>query len=122
MAKILIIDDENQIRLMLRQMFEREGYDILEAADGKQALKMNKSNPADLIITDIIMPEMEGIRTIMELKKEKPDAKIIAVSGGGKNSPEQYLHFAKKLGADRTFTKPFNRDELVAAVKEILVQ
>ena len=121
MAKILIVDDENQIRLMLRQMFEREGHVIMEAADGKEAIKMNKSNPADLIITDIIMPEMEGIRTIMELKKAKPDAKIIAVSGGGKNAPEQYLHFAKKLGADRTFTKPFNRDELVAAVKEILV-
>jgi DNA-binding response OmpR family regulator len=105
MANILVVDDEKQIRLMLRRMLEREGHKVTEAPDGKIALKSHRENPADLVITDIIMPEMEGIK---------------AISGGGKNDPEQYLQFAKKLGADRTFTKPFERDALLKAVNEFL--
>ncbi len=122
MAKILVVDDEKQIRLMLRQMLEREGYRVIEASDGKVALRVNREEPSDLVITDLIMPEMEGIKTIMELKKEFPEVKVIAMSGGGKTAPEQYLQFAKKLGADRTFTKPFERDALLKAVFEVLNQ
>jgi CheY-like chemotaxis protein len=120
MTSILVVDDEKQIRLMLRQMLEREGYRVMEAPDGKMALKLYREHPADLVITDIIMPEMEGIKTIMELKKTSPKVKIIALSGGGKNDPEQYLKFAKKLGADRTFMKPFDRQTLLKTVREVL--
>ena len=122
MAKVLVVDDEKQIRLMLHQMLKREGHHVSEAQNGKVALELNRKEPADLVITDVIMPEMEGIKTIMELKKEFPDVKVIAMSGGGKNKPEQYLNFAEKLGADRTLTKPFNREDLLNAISNVLGQ
>jgi DNA-binding NtrC family response regulator len=120
MARILIIDDESQIRSMLRLMLERVGYDVIEAADGMEGIKQYRDNPADLIITDLIMPNKDGIGTIIELKKEFPQVKIIAMSGGGVNRPEGYLDGAKKLGATRTLTKPIDRDEMLNAVRETL--
>ena len=120
MARILIIDDESQIRSMLRLMLERVGYEVIEAADGMEGIRQYRDNPADLIITDLIMPNKDGIGMIIELKKEFPAVKIIAMSGGGVNRPEGYLDGAKKLGATRTLTKPIDRDEMLAAVKEIL--
>ena len=120
MARILIIDDESQIRSMLRLMLERVGYEVLEAADGMEGIRQYRDNPADLIITDLIMPNKDGIGMIIELKKEFPSVKIIAMSGGGVNRPEGYLDGAKKLGATRTLTKPIDRDEMLNAVKETL--
>ena len=120
MARILIIDDESQIRSMLRLMLERVGYEVMEAADGMEGIRQYRDNPADLIITDLIMPNKDGIGMIIELKKEFPEIKIIAMSGGGVNRPEGYLDGAKKLGATRTLTKPIDRDEMLAAVKETL--
>ena len=99
MARILIIDDEPQIRSMLTLMLEREGYEIVEAADGVAGIKIYRQNPADLIITDLIMPNKDGIGMIIDLRKEFPDVKIIAMSGGGLNKPDGYLKGAKKLGA-----------------------
>jgi len=96
MARILIIDDEPQLLDMLGQTFEREGYDIVKASNGKEGIKLYRENPVDLIITDIIMPEKEGIETIFELRKDFPDLKIIAISGGGRIEPEEYLDIAKK--------------------------
>jgi DNA-binding NtrC family response regulator len=120
MARILIIDDESQIRSMLRLMLERVGYEVIEAADGMEGIRQYRDNPADLIITDLIMPNKDGIGMIIELKKEFPQVKIIAMSGGGVNRPEGYLDGAKKLGAGRTLTKPIDRDEMLNAVKETL--
>lgn len=120
MARILIIDDESQIRSMLRLMLERVGYEVIEAADGMDGIRQYRDNPADLIITDLIMPNKDGIGMIIELKKEFPEVKIIAMSGGGVNRPEGYLDGAKKLGATRTLTKPIDRDEMINAVKETL--
>ena len=120
MARILIIDDESQIRSMLRLMLERAGYEIAEAPDGIDGIRQYRENPADLIITDLIMPNKDGIGMIIELKKEFPEVKIIAMSGGGVNRPEGYLDGAKKLGATRTLTKPIDRDEMLKAVKETL--
>lgn len=120
MARILIIDDESQIRSMLRLMLERVGYEVIEAADGMDGIRQYRDNPADLIITDLIMPNKDGIGMIIELKKEFPNVKIIAMSGGGVNRPEGYLDGAKKLGATRTLTKPIDRDEMINAVKETL--
>ena len=120
MERILIIDDESQIRSMLRLMLERAGYEVIEAADGMEGIRQYRDNPADLIITDLIMPNKDGIGMIIELKKEFPRVKIIAMSGGGVNRPEGYLDGAKKLGATRTLTKPIDRDEMLAAVKETL--
>lgn len=120
MAHILIIDDDVQIREMLRQMMEREGYEVLDAANGKVAIRIQREKPADLIITDLIMPEKEGIETIRELKQDFQDIKIIAISGGGRIGPQEYLHLAEMLGAQRTFTKPIEREALLEAVRELL--
>jgi CheY-like chemotaxis protein len=120
MARILIIDDEPQIRSMLRLMLERVGYEVAEAPDGIEGIRRYREKPADLIITDLIMPNKDGIGMIIDLKKEFPKVKIIAMSGGGVNRPEGYLDGAKKLGATRTLTKPIDRDEMLKAVKETL--
>ena len=120
MARILIIDDEPQIRSMLKLMLERDGYEVIEAPDGVEGIKVYRQNPADLIITDLIMPNKDGIGMIIELKNEFPDVKIIAMSGGGLNKPDGYLKGAKKLGAACTLTKPIDREEMLKAVKDIL--
>ncbi len=120
MAHILIIDDEHQIRLMLRKLFESEGYKVTVASDGNEGIRRYHENPVDLIITDLIMPEKEGIETIWELKNKYPDVKIIAMSGGGKVKPEGYLHLAEQLGAIQTFSKPIRKEELLVAVKGLI--
>ena len=120
MERILIIDDEQQIRSMLRLMLERDGYEVVEAPDGIEGIKAYRQKPADLIITDLIMPNKDGIGMIIDLHKEYPDVKIIAMSGGGLNKPEGYLKGAKKLGAACTLTKPIDREKMLRAVKNIL--
>jgi DNA-binding NtrC family response regulator len=120
MKRILIIDDEQQIRSMLRLMLERDGYEVVEAPDGSEGIKAYRQKPADLVITDLIMPNKDGIGMIIELQKEFPDVKIIAMSGGGLNKPEGYLKGAKKLGAACTLTKPIDREKMLRAVKNII--
>lgn len=120
MARILVIDDEVQVRTMLRQMLERSGYEVMDAEDGEGAIQLHREQPADLIITDIIMPGKEGIATISELLRNFPELKIIAISGGGRIGPEEYLDIARRLGAMRTLTKPIERKELLEAVQELL--
>jgi len=120
MERILIIDDEQQIRSMLRLMLEREGYEVVEAPDGSAGMRAYRQKPVDLVITDLIMPNKDGIGMIIELKKEFPEVKIIAMSGGGLNKPEGYLKGAKKLGAACTLTKPIDREEMLRAVKNII--
>lgn len=117
---ILVVDDEEQMRLALRRMLEREGYSVREAENGNKAIRSHREKQADLIITDIIMPDKEGLGTIVEIKSEFPDTIIFAMSGGGKNSPEQYLRMANGLGVDRVFVKPFNREDILSAVAEVL--
>ena len=120
MTRVLIIDDEPQIREMLKLMLERDGYEVAEAPDGMEGLKIHRQTPADLIITDLIMPNKDGIGMIIDLKKEFPRVRIIAMSGGGLNKPDGYLKGARKLGAACTLTKPIDRAELLKAVKEVL--
>ncbi len=120
MERILIIDDEASIRFMIRLFLEREGYIVVEASDGAEGIQRFREEPADLVITDLIMPNKDGIGMILDLKKEFSTAKIIAMSGGGLNRPEGYLLGAKKLGAAYTLAKPVNRQELLRAVKDTL--
>jgi CheY-like chemotaxis protein len=120
MTHILIIDDEQPIRLMLRKLFESEGYTVTEASNGMEGIESYRENPANLIITDLLMPEKEGLETIIELKKKNPAIKIIAMSGGGRNKPDKYLHMAKQLGAMQTFEKPIRKGELLRAIKNLI--
>ena len=120
MKRILVIDDDDQVRQMLKQMLEREGYEVIDAADGKEGIRLYRNEPTDLIITDIIMPEKEGLETIRELKQDFPDIKIIAISGGGRLDPGNYLEIARKWGVGRTFAKPFDRTELLEAIQQLL--
>ena len=120
MALILIIEDDDQTRGVLKLMVEREGYDVLEADDGLEGIKLFRENAVDLIITDIIMFEKDGITTIMEVRKDSPNVKIIAISGGARVGPEVYLQLADRVGADRTLTKPIDRKELLNTIDELL--
>jgi CheY-like chemotaxis protein len=119
MAHILIIDDDDQFRAMLCQLIERNGHDVTEASGGKEGIRLYRENPADLVITDIIMPGKDGIETIQELKKDFPHIKIIAISGGGRLSPQDYLLLAKMLGAQRILSKPIELAELSKAIEEL---
>jgi CheY-like chemotaxis protein len=120
MARILVIDDDEQVLDMLYESLTREGYGVLRASNGEQGLRLYRQEPVDLIITDIIMPEKEGIETIIELRQDFPDVKIIAMSGGGRIGTKDYLHLAKIFGVQRTFTKPVARAQLLDAIKELL--
>lgn len=120
MAKILIIEDDETVRVVIRRILESKGYDVVEAEDGRQGLEMYRKENVDLVLTDIVMPNKEGLETIRELRQVTPDVKIIAMSGGGRNSPYDYLNLAKKFGADRLFEKPFEWDELTQAISELL--
>jgi len=120
MAHILVIDDDQAICDLLRQILEREGFEVSVARDGATGIDLYRERPADVVITDIIMPGREGIETTRELKSIDPNAKIIAISGGGRVGPADFLSMARKLGADRTFAKPFDRHSLVHAVYELM--
>lgn len=120
MATILIIDDDAALREVLRKILAAHGYEVLLAPDGEEGLALQRKRPADLILTDIIMPGKEGLETIRELRKEHPRVKIIAMSGGGTLRPADYLPAARQFGADRTLTKPFENDALLAVVREVL--
>ena len=120
MARILIIDDEDQARNMLHQALERAGYEVVIARDGSEGIELFRSAPTDLIITDILMPEKEGLEIIMDLRREFPDVKIIAMSGGGHMGYLNFLEVAKRLGAQRTLQKPFGLQEVFQAVQELL--
>lgn len=120
MPRILIIDDEQDLRLILREALEYVGYEVVEAGNGDEGLQHYRETPADLIITDIIMPGKGGLETIGELQREDPHVRIIAISGGSAFGYADALDIAKQLGARRVFRKPFQLPEMCQAVREAL--
>ena len=130
MARILIVDDEEDVRIALKQVLERAGYEVSVAASGNEGLEVMKQEGADLVITDVIMPGVDGIATAKQIREKYRDTRIIVISGGGRTAPEpyepnaistrSYLASASKAGADQTLTKPFDRDELLRVVKDLL--
>jgi DNA-binding response OmpR family regulator len=123
MKSILVIDDEEQLARMVCTMLEREGYHVVIANNGKEGLKYFRTEPMDLVITDIFMPEKEGLETIRELRREFPGVKIIAMSGGTSRAEGfSALPLAEKLGAACTLVKPFSRSDLLARVKQCLAE
>ena len=120
MFKIYVFDDEPAILLMIKKMLEKAGYEVDIALNGKDGMELFKKSIPDLLITDIIMPEKEGLETIFELRRKYPELKIIAISGGGRISPDGYLPGAKLLGADLVFQKPLDQKEFLHAVSMLL--
>jgi CheY-like chemotaxis protein len=112
-AAVLFVDDEQPIRLLFRRALIAAGFDFHEATDGNQALTEIDRRHHDAIVIDMIMPDREGVETIIEIRKRRPDAFIIATSGGGRIGPAYFLNLANKLGADRTLSKPFTPAQLI---------
>jgi DNA-binding NtrC family response regulator len=119
-ANILVADDEQAIRSILKMVLQMAGHTVDVAANGEEVLAMAGKGRFDLVITDILMPRKEGIETILELKKANPALKVIAISGGGRKGGMDFLQVAQKVGASATIAKPFEPDELVAAVDKCL--
>ena len=120
MTRILIIDDEEMVRSTFQDLFEDEGFDVTLACDGNEGIAAFDAHPMDVVISDLLMPNKEGIETIMELRKKDTNVKIIAISGGGAAKNLNFLDMAKKLGADLVIPKPVDLDELVGAVRALL--
>ena len=120
MERILVIDDEPHILLMVKKMLERAGYEVDLASNGSEGLRLFSKLRPGLVITDIIMPEKEGLETIREMRRISSDLKIIAMSGGGKISADNYLETAKIFGASRLIEKPFSQKQLLTYVEELV--
>lgn len=119
MAGILLVEDDDDLRAMLKESLEKRRHKITEASNGREALNKFKSSVTDLVITDLLMPEQDGIGLIMELRKIKPDIKLVAISGGGKIGPSNYLDVARTLGADAVFPKPFNLYDFIEEIEKL---
>lgn len=120
MTSILLVDDDDPFRTMLNEVLTDAGYQVQEASDGQQAIRLYESHPRDLVITDLVMPEKEGLEMIGELKQLNPEVKIIAISGGGRSGSGDYLKMATALGAQRVLIKPFSHREILEAVSQVL--
>ena len=119
MPRILLIEDDDELRKVIAQSLEHAGHEVSQAADGRQGLDIFHVANFDLVLTDLVMPGKEGVETIIELRRENPDLKIIAMSGGMPRS-SFYLNLAGHLGAQRTLAKPFTPTELLGVINEVL--
>ncbi len=120
MNKVLVVDDEEPLRFSIRTILETQDYDVVEASNGNEAIaQVVKENP-DLVIMDIIMPEKEGIETILELRSKYPNLRIIAMSGGGRLHAEEFLMVARGLHIVGTLKKPFQLQDLLDMVEKAL--
>jgi len=116
MAKILIVEDDDEVRDVLKTLLQDEGHDVSEASDGNEAIEQFLRIPVDLVILDIVLPDKEGLETIIDLRRTHPNVKIMAMSGGGRTSPQDYLDMAKRLGAVEVIAKPFSIDDFLRSV------
>ena len=120
MARILVVDDDEQIRIMLEIALSRDSHEVVTAENGAVASMRQSERPADVVIMDIIMPEKEGFETIIEFRRDYPETKIIAISGGGRLGPDQYLKLAKTMGADFIFEKPLQMLQLREVIHSLV--
>ena len=108
MARVLVIDDDARVRSVVRRLVEAEGHEVQEAENGKVGLERFDADPADLVITDIFMPEMDGIEVLLTLRKRSPHTRLVAMSGGGLLPAREMLRTAEVLGAVSVIEKPFD--------------
>ena len=120
MARILLIDDDDAVRTVMRLTLELVGHTVTEARNGREGLERFRKGGADLLITDIVMPEADGLEVLMEVAKHRPAVRIIAISGGGRLKACDHLHVATMLGAANVLEKPFSPEALLAAVDAVL--
>jgi DNA-binding response OmpR family regulator len=120
MPGVLIVEDDKELREMLKLSLLRRNFMVIEAENGKDAISHFKPLITDLVVTDLIMPEEDGLKVVIKLRELKPSIKIIAISGGGKVGPGSYLNLAKALGADAIYSKPFSINELIAKIEQLL--
>lgn len=119
MSSVLVVDDEEQVRQLIRETLERAGHHVWEARDGKEALLLFRQSHADLVIMDILMPDQDGLESIVSLRREYPKVKVIAITGGTDMiGILTFLDVAKMLGATRTLQKPFEMRALLDAVAD----
>lgn len=120
MARILVIDDNLSVRNALCETLEDAGYSTVATCTGQRAREMHRLDPVDLVITDLFMPDTDGLEVIYQFRHEFPDVKILAVSGGGSRGLIEILSVAKKMGAHGSLMKPFGPDELLSAVSSLV--
>jgi CheY-like chemotaxis protein len=120
MQRILIIDDEKSARDLLRTIFEHEGYEVVEAINGQEGVEIFRKLHIDLVVTDMVMPVKDGLKTILELRQKEPTVPVIAISGGGAIAKEKYLNIASYFEGVRTLSKPFCLQDLLTAVEDLL--
>ncbi len=119
-ATILVIDDDGALRGVMRKVLERAGHSVVEAEDGSVGLPLIETTQPDIVVTDLLMPEKEGIETIMELRERFPDLAIVAVSGAGGGEDARPLADARMLGASATFPKPFLLEDFLSTIERII--
>lgn len=117
---ILLVEDDSQLRKTIARLLSEHGFDVSEAENGRGAMQQMLRKPAGLVITDMVMPEMDGVETIVALRRHYPGIKLIAISEGGFSPAENCLKIARKLGAHKTFAKPLVPQELIDAIQELL--
>jgi CheY-like chemotaxis protein len=122
MANILIVDDDPTIQLIAGELLRADGHDVVNAGDGVEALKALVTIPADLVVLDMLMPNMDGLETIIEMRRSHPGVKILAISSGGPMGPDDLLRTARLFGADDTMAKPLTFSTFGAAVERLLGQ
>ncbi len=120
MARILVIDDNTSMRDAVCEMLQQVGHQTISVESGRNAIQIHRNEPVDLIITDLFMPDTDGLEVIYQFRREFPEVKIIAVSGGGSRGLVELLVVAKKMGAHRAFMKPFAWEELLTAIEELM--
>jgi CheY-like chemotaxis protein len=120
MPGVLIVEDDKELREMLKLSLLRRNFTVLEAENGKAAITHFKPLITYLVVTDLIMPEEDGLKVVIKLRELKPSIKIIAISGGGKVGPGSYLNLAKALGADAIYSKPFSINDLITKIEQLL--
>ena len=117
---VLLVDDDDLFRGMLSEALTGEGFQVREASDGRQGINLYVEQSTDIVITDLVMPEQEGLEMIVEMKRLHAGVKIIAISGGGRGRSQNYLKMAKALGAQIVLAKPFSHREILEAISQVL--
>ncbi len=122
MATILIVDDDPALRKIVRQMVESAGHAVIEADNGRAALHAFRTQNPEIVISDIVMPQKDGIEMIAELRRESPTVRVVAISGGGRTRNLDVLRLAERAGADVVLAKPFARAELIDAIERAMAR